>query len=361
MGLADDLMDALSGEKKALSVRRGTDSRFLTDFIRTGIAPLDYVLGGGFARGRAVELFGNYSSGKTYILYLALAANQREGGVSALFETEGAFDPDFYRRCGGDPETLLMPASDHVEGVLDGIVTICKHAQKLSDEEGKICIGWDGIANTGTKHLLDTGMDKVDMSKSIRMSQGCALIRDSIEKTRVCLIATNQVREKINSMDSETHTPGGKAYPYLASQRIELRFDGGSKTSLICSEQDGEPIGRWLVAYVRKNKCGVPLQGVSLPFYNFEGEKHPVYGYATRLGVDPCEALFEFYTKSRFHIVHKLDVKERAVLSPSPGWYSLHPKIDPEEKKFRARDWPSILESMPILWELPYMPEVVER
>lgn len=363
MSLADRLYDGLSSVKKGkiADVFIGTEQVFHTDFLKTGIASIDWILGGGFAYGRTVELFGNYSSGKTYLLYKALAANQKNGGASILFESEGAFNPEFYQICGGDPTTLILIPVSKVEDVFNMIRDICERARKDEDfGNTPICIGWDSIALTGTRHLEETGLDKVDMTKALRMSQGTAYIQDEVQKTKICVIATNQTREKIGSKDSSTHTPGGNAWGFSASQRVELKFDGGSKTSLIRElvrvggeKGEGEEIGRWIKVAVVKNKCGPPFLTCSLPYYNFNDYEHPLFGYATKVGVDPIEALWDFYLNSRYFLVNTLEKKERVVQIPSQGWYALHPLLDPEQKKFRQADWPNIIQSKPILCHLP--------
>lgn len=360
MSLADELYDAFRANKSTKDyVFRGDDETFHSDFLKTGLAPVDYVLSGGFPYGRMVELYGNFSSGKTYVLYLALAANQKAGGVSVLLESEGAFDKEFFRLCGGDPESLIVFPVTTVEETFNHIYKVCEFSKekRKSGDDTPFAVGWDSIAQTGTAHLQETGMDKRDMSKPFAMSQGAALVTTIIHETRVCVIATNQIRDLIGSNDSATHTPGGRSWKFACSQRVELRFDGGSKGSLINTKVNGkdEMIGRQLKLTVTKNKCGVPLLEIFLPFYNHDNYLHPIYGYPTTFGVDKCEALFDFYSRSRYYIVNTVTRKERVIQSTSPGWYSLHPRVDPTEKKFRESEWATVLTANPILWDLIYV------
>lgn len=352
MGFADDLKGVLKN-----AVRTADDPFWETDLLPTGIAPIDHILGGGFGFGRVSEIFGNYSSGKTLVLYKALARNQQMGGESVLFETEGAFNADFYASMGGNPKTLLVPNPSEfgtVEKICDGIVKLAKMVLKAKEKYAKvpIAIGWDGIAATATDHLLDVGMEKRDMSKASAMNQGTQLIANIVKQCRIAVIATNQTREKIGSMDSATHTPGGHAWPFLSSQRLELQFDGGSKTSMIVDNDNPKlNIGRWIRCEVVKNKLAPPWGKCVLPFYALAGLWHPEgYGYATRLGIDIEQALFYMYLRGTYVLPSTASV----ITQPTSGWYEIAAEVDPNCRKFRKKEWPTVLQEIPKLYTLVY-------
>ncbi|TXH17550.1 MAG: hypothetical protein E6R03_03790 [Hyphomicrobiaceae bacterium] len=370
MGLFSDQLSKAFSSKKLGDVYRGGDALWATDFAPSGIAAVDCSLGGGFARGRIHELYGNFSSGKTLVLYATLANNQRLGGESVLFESEGAYSPDFFRNMGGDPDKLTLIPADKVEDVFDGMLAVCKEQEKMIAEAMKTkgatpmprltVIGWDSIAATGTKHLFDTGMDKRDMSKSGAMSQGTQLVTTAIKECNVCVIGVNQVREAIGSKDSATHTPGGNAWGFHSSSRVELMYDGGSRTSLIHDPpakgqkpedfKGREEIGRWIKGYVVKNKCASPFAKFKLPIYTYPGRPHPEFDRETKLGIDIDEMLLTFYLEGRFY----LPDGGRVVHVPSAGWYALHPALDPDQQKFRQSKWPEMLDLLPALRTLPY-------
>src|SRR5262245_52951457 len=63
--------------------------------IPSGSLALDLASGlGGLPRGGVTELIGPESSGKTALLYAALAAVQRRGGLAALVDAEGSADAE---------------------------------------------------------------------------------------------------------------------------------------------------------------------------------------------------------------------------------------------------------------------------
>lgn len=363
-----DLLSSLKSSKK-FNAYSGSDTFWNTPMLASGLGPLDNVLGGGFGLGRIGEIYGNYSSGKSYVLYLYLIACQKSDGTAVLIETEGAFNPEWFAMLGGDPSKLVLPECETVEDVFDCLIEIAKYGEKLKKEhpDHKICVGWDGIAATPTKHLMKVGMEKRDMSKSGAMSQGTEYVTQSIKSTNICVIATNQIREMIGSMDSSLHTPGGKSWPFHASQRLELRFNGGSKSSLIngvMADPTGKkvesnlPVGRWITARVEKNKLAPAQRFCNLPYYTEAGQQHPIYGYAVDVGVDKNEALFEFFFNGQFRLPplegQNLWEAPKVISSPSQGWYALDSSIDPESKNFRKADWPAVLAAHPQLNELCY-------
>ncbi|HEX5503188.1 MAG TPA: hypothetical protein VFW96_11235 [Thermomicrobiales bacterium] len=82
--------------------------------VPTGSLGLDLATGvGGFPRGHLTEVVGAESSGKTTLLYGALAATQRDGGLVALVDAEGSADPAALAGCGANLDALLviLPAS----------------------------------------------------------------------------------------------------------------------------------------------------------------------------------------------------------------------------------------------------------
>lgn len=367
---APDLAAFLTTSKKFKStVHKGTDPYWETPMLPCGLGPLDQILGGGFGLGRIGEIYGNFSSGKTYILYLFLISCQKKGGTAVLLETEGAFNPEWFAALGGNVDSLILPRCETVEAVFNGILSIAEYGAKLKEQDPDhiICVGWDGIAATPTDHLMETAMDKRDMSKSLAMTQGTQLVNQKVKDTNICVIATNQIRDAIGSMDSATHTPGGKAWPFHSSQRLELKFDGGSASSLIRGMTrdvagkyvpSKDPIGRWIKAYVQKNKLGVPGHICKLPYYSQTGDLHPEYSYAVTMGIDHLEALFDFFYDGRFCLPPEEGKSPwegaKVITMPTNGWYMLDVTLDPGQKKFRKGEWPAVVEDHPELLELCY-------
>jgi len=76
-------------------------------------------LGGGYPKGRVVEIYGPESSGKTTLALHAVAEVQKEGGSAAFIDVEHALDPLYARNLGVKVDDLLICQPDSGEMALD--------------------------------------------------------------------------------------------------------------------------------------------------------------------------------------------------------------------------------------------------
>ena len=137
-------IDAKSGEKeKALSLvvgqiernfgkgsimRLGDASKMRVETISTGALTLDLALGGGYPKGRVIEVYGPESSGKTTLTLHAIAEIQRNGGVAAFVDAEHALDPVYAASLGVDVENLLVSQPDTGEMALEIVDQLIRSA-----------------------------------------------------------------------------------------------------------------------------------------------------------------------------------------------------------------------------------------
>ena len=82
-------------------------------FFPSGFRALDDALGGGFPRGRIVELFGPSGCGKTTLAIQCVARAQKDGLTAAWIDADHTFDPAYATRLGVDTERVpfAQPAS----------------------------------------------------------------------------------------------------------------------------------------------------------------------------------------------------------------------------------------------------------
>ena len=80
---------------------------------------LDAALGGGYPKGRVVEIYGPESSGKTTLALHAIAESQKIGGIAAFVDAEHALDPNYASSLGVDIDSLLVSQPDSGEMALD--------------------------------------------------------------------------------------------------------------------------------------------------------------------------------------------------------------------------------------------------
>lgn len=79
----------------------------MSDFISTGSLGLDIALGGGYRKGRIVELSGDYSSYKTSFALHTVAQAQKLGKVLWL-DSASDFNPDHARLAGVNTRKLMV-------------------------------------------------------------------------------------------------------------------------------------------------------------------------------------------------------------------------------------------------------------
>ena len=104
---------------KGSIMRLGDASKMRVETISTGALTLDLALGGGYPKGRVVEIYGPESSGKTTLTLHAIAEIQRNGGVAAFVDAEPALDPVYAASLGVDVENLLVSQPDTGEMALE--------------------------------------------------------------------------------------------------------------------------------------------------------------------------------------------------------------------------------------------------
>ncbi len=234
--------------KGAIMQMDGTISASM-DGISTGALSLDLALGGfGVPRGRIIEIFGPESSGKTTLALNIVASAQRGDGVAAFVDAEHALDPAWMKRCGVNPETLLVSQPDCGEQALE-ITDMLVRSNAVD------VIVVDSVAALTPRSELEGEMGQASVGVQARlMSQGMRKLTAAIAKSRTIVIFINQIREKIGVMfGSPETTPGGRALKFYSSLRIDVRR--------IASIKEGERvIGSQVKARVVKNKVAPPFR-----------------------------------------------------------------------------------------------------
>jgi recombination protein RecA len=209
---------------------------------------LDYALGGGFPKGRVVEIYGPESSGKTTLTLHTIAEVQSKGGTAAFIDAEHAFDPEYATNLGVDMDKLILSQPDYGEQALE-------IAEKLASSGVVDLIVIDSIAALTPKAELDGDMESNQMGLLARMmSKAMRKLVGPVGKTDCCLILLNQLREKLGIVwgTNET-TPGGNAVKFASSIRVDIR----KSTAL----KDGEEVfGNRVKVKVIKNKTAPPFR-----------------------------------------------------------------------------------------------------
>ena len=217
--------------------------------VSTGSLSLDIALGiGGLPRGRVVEVFGPESSGKTTLVYHAIAEAQRRGGICAFIDAEHAMDPTYARRIGVDIDQLLVSQPDTGEQALE-------IAELLIRSGAVDIVAVDSVAALTPKAEIEGEMGDSHVGLQARlMSQALRKLAGTLNRTDTICIFTNQLREKIGVMfGSPETTSGGRALKFYASVRLDIR-------RIETLKEGTEAIGNRVRVKVVKNKVAPPFK-----------------------------------------------------------------------------------------------------
>lgn len=264
--LASILADSLNKQTKDgkiayfLNDDSGNAPTNVKDWLSTGNALLDVAISnrpyGGLPVGRIAEITGLEQSGKSLLSAHLLAETQKKGGVAVLIDTETAVNREFLEAIGVDISKLLYVSVDTVEGIFEACETIIEKV-RTGDKDRLVTIVVDSVAAASTKKELEADYDKDGYAtdKAIIISKAMRKITNMIGRQSICLVFTNQLRQKMNAMafSDPWTTSGGKALAFHASVRLRLKSMGSLKVG-------DKIVGIKVRAQVVKNRLGPPLR-----------------------------------------------------------------------------------------------------
>lgn len=295
----------------------GSDEYFRIERIPTGSLVLDRITGGGFALGRHYELYGDESSGKSYIVYRTMALSQARGNVCAVIDPEHSFDFERFEFLGGRPDDLLAYHPNTAEQAVSVMMLLANHGRAHDLE----VIGIDSVASLVAREELEKDPREEDRIGSQARMMSRALRRITTVNEKTLFLWTNQERTNIGiRFGNPNTTSGGKALRFYATGRIEFRKGGKVRAKrkvarsgkLVESEVT---VGRWTQVRVEKDKSAIPGREGSF-----------VFDYDMKM-IDPAWEIIQ------------LGLEDGLITRSANGWYSYIDLDDVEhkgtEKKFR--------------------------
>lgn len=218
----------------------------------SGSLSLDIALGGGYAKGRIIEIYGPESSGKTTLTLHAIAEVQKAWWTAAFIDAEHALDPAYAKKIWVDIDNLIISQPDYGEQALEIVEALVR-----SGAVDLIVV--DSVAALTPKAEIEGEMWDSHMGLQARlMSQALRKITGPISKSGCSVIFINQIRMKIWVMfgNPET-TTWGNALKFYASQRLEVRKKDKIEAG---TGNEKEATGNRTKVKIVKNKIAPPFK-----------------------------------------------------------------------------------------------------
>lgn len=308
------------------------------EWVGTGSTMLDLAISnrkyGGFPVGRVSEITGLEQSGKSLLAAHALLNTQKKGGLAVYIDTENAISTEYLTAIGLNLKDMLYIPLETVEDIFETVDVIIDKVRS-SDKDRLVTIVVDSIAGASTKTEMAADFDKdgYATAKALIISKAMRKITNLIGRERICLIITNQLRQKLNApaFSDPWTTPGGKGIPFHASVRLRLSSIGAIKAK---REGRDEIVGSRIKAKLVKNRVGPPLRECEYEVYFDSG----IDDYSSWLTV----------------------MKEHNLVSQSGAWYSWTDKRTGEVIKFQSKEFVEKIMSNSQLYDIVY-DEIAEK
>jgi recombination protein RecA len=230
--------------------------------ITTGSLSLDVMLGGGWPVNQFNEVVGEFSSGKTSIVYKTIAANQAlDPTFFVVWLASEPFVAEWAEAAGCDLDRFEIIDDNVIESAFTMVLEYVKN--RLCD-----LVVIDSLPAMVPSDENDKGLEDWQVGLAARLNNkffrkaGASTKRSMTEEDRPCtFLIVNQFREKIGVMHGDPRTtPGGRGKDFAYFTKTEFR-----RKEWI--EYNKERVGIRIAARTTKNKSAPPQRGAEVNFY----------------------------------------------------------------------------------------------
>lgn len=230
----------------------------------SGSLILDSKLGGGWPRGRIIEVSGPESGGKTTVSLHAIAEIQKLNETAVFIDVEHALDEEWAIALGVSIDDLVVSQPDTGEQALEIVQAVIE-----AEDVGLVVV--DSVSALVPRAEIEGEMGDSHMGLQARlMGQAMRKLVSRVSKTNTTIIFINQIRMKIGVVfgNPET-TSGGLALGFAASIRVRVAKGGEIK-------EDNKAVGNKLNFIIKKNKTYAPGKKGETELYYDSGIRQDV-------------------------------------------------------------------------------------
>jgi len=234
--------------------------------ISTGSLALDSIICpnyGGMPSGRVIELYGDFSSGKTTVA-LGMAANVTANKRNVVYvDAENSLREDSVINSGMDVEYFRYMVGKDGNELANAILLLMK-----TGEVGMVVI--DSVPTFKPSIYDDkeeTPYDNTKIGYHARfLSEVIPDLATAARENDVIVVLLNQVRANIGGYGQGTKAFGGHVVTHMDSVRVRLTGCAKSSTNQI-KDVDGNLVGQYTTAKADKNKVYIPMGTTSIPIF----------------------------------------------------------------------------------------------
>lgn len=294
--MADRFLQALQ-QHGLKDVSIAAEGAKVIGYLDTGNYALNWSISnrflGGWPLGHVTEIYGDPSTGKSYLVARAIAQALQRGGVALLDDTEGAFNAVWAStKLGVATDRLAYRKSDTVAEHMDTVKAyvaalkdVLKGWKKEYGMEHKEALGpsvlaLDSLALLSTEHEQKVGLEKVSLTRAKEVRTMLRIMGSQISELPVAYLIANHTIANIGDPFHPKDTPGGGGVKFQASIRLELQRVSKVKV-------ETQIVGVKVKCKVEKNRFAVPWRTTEMviPFFEAISPYSGLIPLLTTLGV----------------------------------------------------------------------------